>query len=194
MSGPVSPKLTTTDGMSLLDVVKSDYEAVVALDPLKPKGLARTLDVLTQVGFLAVVVFRLSHELHRRDRRIPARLLLMVQQIVFSCELFPQAEIGPGLAMAHPMGVGVGAGVRLGASVRLFAGVRLGSAGSVDPERDGFPEIGDGAHLYDGAKVFGPVTVGEGARIGANVVLLESVPPRGTAVAPRASVRDPRDA
>jgi serine O-acetyltransferase len=187
---------TSSDGMSLGDLVRSDYHAFVALDPVKGDGPGRALDVLTQVGFHAVVLHRLGHALHRRGLKIPARLTLVLQQVLFGCELYPQAEIGPGLTVVHPVGVGVGAGVRIGARVRIHGGVRVGSAGYADPWRDGFPVIGDEVRLFDGAKVFGPVDIGAGARVGASVVLLEPLEAGATATAAKPTViprRPPAD-
>jgi serine acetyltransferase len=72
--------------------------------------------------------------------------------------------------------VTMGAGVVLGSRVKLLRAVGMGTAGYRDKERDGWPVIGDDCVVCDGAKVFGPVRVGDRSTIGTSVVLFESVP------------------
>lgn len=159
-----------------------DFRAAVAMDPTRPTGLARTLDVLTQPGFLAVVLYRFAAALHGRGLRIPARLLMLASTMVVGAEIYPGARIGPGLTIAHPVGVAIGAGVTMGRDVRLHGMVRLGVAGR--RSGDGWPDIGDGCVLFDGCRVFGPVCVGAGSTIGAQVLLMHSVPAGSVVVAP----------
>lgn len=178
--------------LTLRALLRADFEATVAIDPLRPRGLGRTLDVLTQPGFLCIVLYRLAAAAKRRNRRILARLLLLAQTTLFGAEIYPGAVIGPGVTLVHPVGVGIGAGVVMGRDMRLHGQIRIGSAGYRDPTRDGFPVFGDGCTVYDCAMVFGPIEIGAGSRIGANALLMESVPPGSLVTAPRSeiSVRD----
>lgn len=187
---PEAAELPSTPTLvPLLELLRADYEATQAIDPLRPRGLARTLDVLTQPGFLCIVLYRFASAAKRRNRRILARLLLLAQTMLFGAEIYPGAVIGPGLTLVHPVGVGIGAGVVMGRDMRLHGQIRIGSAGFKDPEKDGFPVFGDGCTIYDCAMVFGPIEVGAGSRIGANALLMESVPPGSLVTAPRAEVK-----
>lgn len=187
---PTTPTERPTPGTwTMRELLRADFEAAIASDPLRPRGPARTLDVLTQPGYLFVVIYRLASGAKRRDRRVIARLLLLLQAMLFGGELYPGAIIGPGLTVLHPQGVGVGAGVVIGRNARLHANVRVGSAGYRDPTRDGFPTIGDDCILYDSAMVFGPVEVGDRTRVGAAALLMESVPPDSLVTAPPSIIR-----
>lgn len=172
-------------------LLRADYEAALSIDPTRPRGLSRTLDVLTQPGFLCIVLYRLASAAKQRNRRIVARLLLLAQAVLFGAEIYPGAIIGPGMTLVHPVGVGIGAGVVMGRDMRLHGQIRIGSAGLRDPAQDGFPVFGDGCTIYDCAMVFGPIEVGAGSRIGANALLMESVPPGSLVTAPRGEVRVP---
>ena len=174
---------TASGSESLVHLVGADFRAFLALDDVKGRSLRRCLDVLTHPGFLAVVIFRLSAAAHERGLVPVARLLFLLNFVLFSTEVSPRLKAGPGFVLAHPQGVALGAGVKIGRGVRVLRGVAVGTAGYKDTSRDGFPVIGDGAVLYDSAKVFGPVTVGDGAVIGTGVTLFESVPDRAVVVA-----------
>jgi serine O-acetyltransferase len=104
--------------------------------------------------------------------RQPWRILLHV-------ELPDTARIGPGFCIVHPYSVLVGGEVEFGADCLVFHEVTVG-LGMVP----GFPVIGDGVHLYAGARVLGGVAIGEGARVGANCVVLGNVPPRSVVAPP----------
>jgi serine O-acetyltransferase len=170
----------------LRDLLRADFVATRDLDPLRPPGRRRTLDVLTQPGFLTLVVYRLGAAAHRRGHRVAARLLLHLNLFLFGCEIHPQAVIGPGAALVHPHGVCIAAGVVIGRDVRIWGLVRLGAAGYGGDRPDGFPVIGDGCRLYDHAMVFGPVEVGDGCKIGANALVLRSLPPGSVVRTPAA--------
>ena len=165
----------------LSEVIRADFEAFMGLDTASERSsLRRRFDVLTLPGFWAVVLYRISSQLHHRGLFPLARLVMMFTFVLFSCEISPRMQAGPGLVVPHPQCVTMGAGVVLGSRVKLLRSVGMGIAGYRDPSRDGWPEIGDDCVIYDGAKVFGPVKVGHHSVIGASVVLLESVPPYST--------------
>ena len=181
---------------SLLATIRLDFESFLNLDDEKTRSLSRRrFDVLSLPGFWAVVIFRISAVAHRAGLTPVARLLMVLNIVLFSCEISPRAQIGPGLALPHPQGMALGGGVVLGRRVRLLRGTAIGTAGYKDKRRDGFPVIGDDCTICDGVKVFGPVDVGARSTIGASVVLFESVPPDSTVVAHlpyevRTAVRD----
>jgi serine O-acetyltransferase len=130
-------------------------------------------------GVWAVFVFRAGNALHQRGLRFLSRLLWLANTVLFGCDLQMGAEVGPGLVLFHPTGSGFGGTTRLGRDVVLMSGVRLGAGGFEDQASDGFPTVGDGCRLLDGAKLFGPISVGAGAVVGVNAVVTQDVPAGG---------------
>jgi serine O-acetyltransferase len=124
----------------------------------------------------AVVYFRMSAWCWRHRLRSVALWLQAWAIGAAGAEIHPGAEIGPGLALIHSVGIVVGHEVVAGCNLVLFHGVTLGHTG----RGNGQPRIGDDVRVGAGAKVLGPVTVGDGARIGANAVVLADVDPGRT--------------
>ena len=142
--------------------------------------LARALErVVTRPGPLAIVLYRLSHQLWRRGLETPAEVVWRLNYFVSGADIHPGAEIGGGLRVVHTAGLVVGRGVRIGADVSLLHGVTLGGSGRslLEPTfPDGYPDIGDGTMIFAGAKVLGPIRVGRGCFIGANAVVGKDLP------------------
>lgn len=128
-------------------------------------------------GAMAVGLFRVATWLHQARIRPVSRMLYLLNMVLFGCDLAPGAQVGAGLAMPHPAGTGFGHDARIGCDVRLFSGVRVGGGGLEDPAMDGMPTIGDACWLFDGAKVFGKVRLGDGAIVGANAWVTRDVGP-----------------
>ena len=128
-----------------------------------------------------IQLYRWSHALHRRGvRRLPD-LLNGLNRRLNGIEIHPMAEIGEDLVVVHPVGIVIGGHCRIGNHVMINQGVSLGYRRGPVPG-DGHPTIEDEVVIGAGAKVLGPITIGRGAVIGANAVVLESVPPYATAV------------
>ena len=106
------------------------------------------------------------------------RILWYGTRIWFSSEVDTQARIGPGLYMPHPHGIVIGAGVKIGENVSILQRVTLGRAG----DSHVYPTIGNGVEIGAGAAVLGAITLGDGAKIGANSVVLKDVPAGAVAV------------
>lgn len=142
----------------------------------------RLLHLLT-VRSLAVVLVRLA----ARAGRIHPLLGFAVKQVnhvLTGADVAWQASIGPGLRLYHPTGVVIGPYVTIGRDCRIQQGVTLGGLGGDDGEAaEGHsPVLGDAVELGAGAKVFGAVTIGDRARVGANAVVTRSVPADHVAV------------
>ncbi|HWH19359.1 MAG TPA: serine O-acetyltransferase EpsC, partial [Solirubrobacterales bacterium] len=95
-------------------------------------------------------------------------------------EIHPAAEIGSRFFIDHGSGVVIGETAKIGDSVTLYQGVTLGGTGFQRGKRH--PTIGDNVTIGSGAKLLGPIAVGDGAKIGANTVVVEDVPPGATVV------------
>ncbi len=126
-------------------------------------------------NYFAVAVYRLAHALRCRRLGIPARLISMAAQTLTGAEIDPGARIGPGLSLAHTHGIVVGEGVRAGARLRLYGGAVLGST-SNERRGHGHPALGHDVTVWSKATVAGPVTVGNGASIGAHALVMRDVP------------------
>jgi serine O-acetyltransferase len=172
MSSPGNPQR-----VSFLEAVRSDFDGFLALDTERSHSLRRRLDVLTQPGFLAGVLFRISQSCVRLHLDPIAQLVYLWNVMLFGADLSQRAFAGPGLVIVHPVGVSIDAGVRLGKNVRIHKGVTVGAEG-IDAEdlAKGVPSVGDGVRLFDGCKLLGPIEVGEGALIGTNCLVTRSIP------------------
>jgi serine O-acetyltransferase len=95
-------------------------------------------------------------------------------------EIHPAARIGDGLFIDHGTGVVVGETAEIGNDVTLYQGVTLGGTGFATGKRH--PTVQDNVTIGSGAKLLGPITVGHGAKIGANSVVITDVPPKATVV------------
>jgi serine O-acetyltransferase len=126
--------------------------------------------------FLPIVLYRLARA--ARLSGIPAipNLLTYVNLILFGLEISPRCEIGPGMFLPHTTGTVIGAW-RIGANVTIFQGVTLGARhAEMAFDTTLRPEIGDNVLLGAGCKVLGGIRIHDGVTVGANAVLLESVP------------------
>jgi serine O-acetyltransferase len=95
-------------------------------------------------------------------------------------EIHPAAKIGEGFFIDHGMGVVIGETAEIGANVTLYQGVTLGGTGFATGKRH--PTVQDNVTIGSGAKLLGPITIGHGAKIGANSVVIHDVPPNSTVV------------
>jgi serine O-acetyltransferase len=160
---------------SFARLVRADLASMAELKQARFPSIGGIVDVLLLPGTWAVLLFRVSNALHRLGLRPFSRLVYFANCVLFGADLAPTAEVGGGLALPHPVGVAFSP-VRMGERVRLMGGVRLGGGGYDDTTRDGLPTIGDDCYVFDGAKVFGRVTIGDRVVVGTNSVVSRDVP------------------
>ncbi len=124
----------------------------------------------------ATATYRLSQWCSRNGLSPIAKVIELVNMILWSCELSPKMEIGKGLLIEHTIGVGM-AFYKAGENLSVNMGVVIAGAGH-DPEFDVTkrPSFGDDVTINIGAKVFGGITIGDNVIIGANAVVNRSVP------------------
>jgi serine O-acetyltransferase len=132
--------------------------------------------------FMPVVLFRLSHYFSQHRLSPLAKLFGLMNFILFGLEIAARCEIGPGLYFPHTQGTVIGAN-KIGENATIYHNVTFG-AREIDLDYSVFsrPNIGDNVIVGAGAKILGPVTVGNGARVGANAVVVEDVPAGSTVV------------
>jgi serine O-acetyltransferase len=140
-----------------------------------------TLEILlTYPGVHAILAHRISHALHGADIPLAPRVLSNASRIVTGIEIHPAARIGNDFFVDHGAGVVIGETAEIGDRVTLFQGVTLGGTGFAAGKRH--PTIEDNVTIGSGAKLLGPITVGHGAKVGANSVVIHDVPPNATVV------------
>jgi serine O-acetyltransferase len=155
----------------MLARIREDVAAAKLRDPAARSGLE--IAVLYS-GLHAVWAYRAAHALWRRGLRFPARLVSQVARWLTGVEIHPGAVIGRRFFIDHGMGVVIGETAEVGDDVMLYHGVTLGGR-----QRDGgkrHPTLGDGVAVGAGAKLLGPITVGDRCVIGANAVVTKDAP------------------
>jgi serine O-acetyltransferase len=128
----------------------------------------------------ALAMHRIAHSLYKRKIFLLARMISQFSRLVTGIEIHPGAKIGKGLFIDHGMGVVIGETSEIGDNVTIYHGVTLGGTGKDKGKRH--PTVGNNVVIGAGAKVLGPIYVGDNAKIGANAVVLKDVPYNSTAV------------
>ncbi|GIM29409.1 serine acetyltransferase [Clostridium polyendosporum] len=132
----------------------------------------------------AIISHRIAHWFFTKRRFFIARFISQLSRFITGIEIHPGAQIGKGLFIDHGMGVVIGETAEIGDNVTIYHGVTLGGTGKDKGKRH--PTVGNNVTIGCGAKVLGPINIGDGAKIGANSVVLEDVPAGATAVGIRA--------
>lgn len=164
---------------AVVSEVRRDVAAAHSRDPAAA-GVGTLQILLAWPGVQALLAHRLTSRMFAAGLRLPARLLAALTRSLTGIEIHPAAEIGPGLFIDHGMGVVIGETARLGADVTIYQGVTLGGTGFATGKRH--PTVEDAVTIGSGAKLLGPIVVGRGAKIGANTVVINDVPPHATVV------------
>lgn len=157
--------------------IKEDVRCVFERDPAARTGF----EVLTLYpGIQAILMHRLSHWLWKHRLFWLARLLSNVARWFTGIEIHPGAEIGRRFFIDHGMGVVIGETAVIGDDCTLYHGVTLGGTSWQKGKRH--PTLGRDVVVGAGAKVLGPIEIGDGVRIGSNAVVVRSVPAGSTVV------------
>lgn len=177
------------DRTRVRDLIAGDIACVHERDPA---ARSRLETVLTYPGLHAVILHRIANRWWRAGVKFPARLLSWAARLVTNVDIHPGATIGARFFIDHGAGVVIGETAVVGCDVTLYHGVTLGGVSWSQGRRH--PRLEDGVLVGAGAKVLGPITVGAGARVGANSVVIEDVPPGLTVVGmPGRVVREAAD-
>lgn len=134
----------------------------------------------------ATAIYRMARWCHVHRVRVLPTLLTRLNMFLFGVEIGAMVPIGPGFYLAHPVGVVIIAR-RIGANASFIGSNTVGMRNEWE-----FPEIGDAVLIGVGARILGAVRVGDGAKIGANAVVVEDVPAGATAVGIPARVLERR--
>ena len=163
----------------VLGEVRRDVAAAHARDPAA-RGAGSGEILTTWPGVQALLAHRVAHGLHSVGVPVVPRGLSMVARAWTGIEIHPAAEIGQGFFIDHGAGVVIGETAQIGNDVTLYQGVTLGGTGFQTGKRH--PTLEDNVTVGAGAKLLGAITVGHGAKVGANSVVIHDVPPNTTVV------------
>ncbi|MFO7953169.1 MAG: serine O-acetyltransferase [Bacillota bacterium] len=157
--------------------IRQDIKAVKERDP----AAKSTLEVLLcYPGLHALLSHRLAHFLFQRGLVLLPRLISHLSRFVTGIEIHPGARIGEGFFIDHGLGVVIGETTAIGRNVTLYQGVTLGGTGKETGKRH--PTLGDNVVVGAGAKILGPLEIGQNSRVGAGSVVLKAAPPNATVV------------
>jgi serine O-acetyltransferase len=163
----------------VLREVRDDVSAARDRDPAARN--AGTAEILaTWAGVQAILSHRVAHALHQSGVPLAPRVLAHGFRALTGVEIHPAARIGQDFFIDHGSGVVIGETAEIGSRVTVYQGVTLGGTGFQRGKRH--PTVEDNVTIGSGSKLLGPITVGHGAKIGANTVVIGDVPPNSTVV------------
>lgn len=152
------------------NMILEDTRAVREKDPAA-QGFLEV--ALTYPGLHAIWGHRLAHELWNRRHRLSARLVQEFTRLVTGVDIHPAAKMGRRIVIDHATGIVIGETAEVGDDVLIYHGVTLGGVTLNSGKRH--PTIGNRVVIGAGAKVLGPIRIGDDAKIGANAVVVRDV-------------------
>lgn len=161
----------------MFNAIREDIRSIKERDPAARSSMEV---LLLYSGLHAVIAYRISHWLFRHKRFMLARWVSQHAKFRTGIEIHPGATIGKGLFIDHGAGVVIGETTEIGNNCTLYQGVTLGGTGKNHGKRH--PTLGNNVMVGSGARVLGPLTIGDNAKIGANALVLCDVPSDATAV------------
>ncbi len=157
--------------------INDDIEYILENDPAARSKI--------EVFFLypsvhALISHRIAHCFYKHKMFFIARLISQINRFITGIEIHPGAKIGSAILIDHGMGVVIGETAVIGNRVTIYHGTTLGGTGKETGKRH--PTVGNDVVIGAGAKVLGPITIGDNSKIGANSVVLKNVPKNSTVV------------
>ena len=161
----------------MFNVIKEEIEVVFERDPAARSVLET---IFTCPGFQAIMFHRFNHWLWNKKLNLLARMTAHIARFLTGIEIHPGAIIGQRFFIDHGMGIVIGETSEVGDDVSIYHGVTLG--GTTWSKGKRHPTIKDNVVIGAGAKILGPITVSECARVGCNAVVVKDVPEGATVV------------
>ena len=172
--------------MRVISYVREEIAVVFERDPAASSVLEV---VMIYPGFHALLIHRVAARLWRWNFRLSARVLAHFSRALTGIEIHPGAQIGRRVFIDHGLGVVIGETAIVGDDCMMYHGVTLGGIACQKGKRH--PTLGRGVVVGAGAKILGPIVIGDFARVGSNAVVLKDVPQNATAVGVPARVIQP---
>lgn len=171
----------------MLDRLRENVRVVFDRDP----AARSTLEVVTcYPGFHALTLHIVAHGLWLRDWKLLARMVSHASRFLTGIEIHPGATIGRRVFIDHGMGTVIGEHAVIGDECSLYQGITLGGLGLASKPGKRHPTLGKGVVIGAGAKIIGPIEIGDNAKIGPNAVVIKDVPAGATMVANLARMVD----
>ncbi|MDE7172955.1 MAG: serine O-acetyltransferase [Helicobacter sp.] len=163
--------------MGIWREIRNDFAVIAQKDPAM---CSRIELFFNYPGLVALVHYRFAHVLYVHGWCMFARIIMGFTQFLTHIDIHPAAQIGSSVFIDHGIGVVIGETAIVGDNVTIYQGVTLGGVSLERTKRH--PTICDGVVIGAGAKILGNITIGQNAKIGANSVVICSVPENSTAV------------
>ncbi|MGC8955574.1 MAG: serine O-acetyltransferase EpsC [Fervidobacterium sp.] len=161
---------------SIRKALKADRQALIKLDP----SFEAWYQFWFHAGYRALRLYRMSRAFYISNFKFLAYLLYHINRVFYSVDIHPGANISPGVVIDHGTGVVIGSTAEVGSGTIIYHGVTLGARYVMKGKRH--PTIGQNVVLGAGAKVIGPVYIGNNVKVGANAVVNRDVPDNATVV------------
>ena len=161
----------------MFDTIKEEIQVVFERDPAARSTLET---IFTCPGFQAILLHRFNHWLWNKKLYLLARITAHIARFLTGVEIHPGARIGRRFFIDHGMGIVIGETSEIGDDCSLYHGVTLG--GTTWQKGKRHPTLNENVVVGAGAKILGPITIGAGARIGCNAVVVKDIPPGATVV------------
>lgn len=172
-----------SDAKDAAELVRADVESIRRRDPAAKSDI----EVLALYsGMHAVLAYRVAHKLYVTNHFLSARAISQLARWITGIEIHPGATIGRGLFIDHGMGVVIGETTVIGDDCTIYQGVTLGGTGKDTGKRH--PTLGNNIMIGAGAKVLGPLSIGDYSKVAAGAVVLSNIPEHSTAVGVPAKV------
>jgi serine O-acetyltransferase len=157
--------------------LKNDLSVVFDRDP----AARNYIEIITTYpGIHAILFHRISHRLWVLKIKLLAKIIAYISRIITGIEIHPGAQIGQRFFIDHGMGVVIGETAIIGDDCTLYHGVTLG--GTTWKKGKRHPTLGNNVVIGAGAKILGPITIGNNSKIGSNAVVVNNIPENTTAI------------
>lgn len=164
----------------MLNAIKELYLDAKNISDKDPASKNVLYVILLYPGFHAILFYRIAHFFSNLKLKLIARLISQFARFLTGIEIHPGAKIGKRLFIDHGMGIVIGETTTIGDNCTIYHGVTLGGTGKDKYKRH--PDLGNNVVVGCGAKVLGPIKIGNNVKIGANSVVLKEVPDNTTVV------------
>lgn len=164
----------------MLERIKELYLDAKNISDKDPASKNVLYVLLLYPGFHALLLYRIAHFFSDMKLKFVARLISQLARFLTGIEIHPGAKIGKRLFIDHGMGIVIGETTTIGDNCTIYHGVTLGGTGKDKYKRH--PDLGNNVIVGCGAKVLGPIKIGDNVKIGANAVVLKEVPSNSTVV------------